>query len=66
MIGLLKIILFLYFNMYFYINIWMTVFLLNEIMFISQNKQKIVQTLQKWLFFTSINLDIIKNKITLL
>ncbi len=36
----------------------MTVFLLNEIMFISQNKQKIVQTLQKWLFFTSINLDI--------
>ncbi len=37
----------------------MTVFLLNEIMFISQNKQKIVQTLQKWLFFTSINLDII-------
>ncbi len=62
MIGLLKIILFLYFNMYFYINIWMTVFLLNEIMFISQNKQKIVQTLQKWLFFTSINLDIIKKK----
>ncbi len=37
----------------------MTVFLLNKIMFISQNKQKIVQTLQKWLFFTSINLDII-------
>ncbi len=27
--------------------------------FILQNKQKIVQTLLKWLFWTSINLDII-------
>ncbi len=26
-----------------------------------QNKQKIVHTLLKWLFWTSINLDIIKN-----
>ncbi len=30
--------------------------------FIFQNKQKIVQTLLKWLFWTSINLDIIFKK----
>ncbi len=30
--------------------------------YIFQNKQKIVQTLQKWLFWTSINLDFIKKK----
>ncbi len=39
----------------------MTVYLLNKInYFIFQNKQNIVQTLLKWLFWTSINLDIIK------
>ncbi len=37
----------------------MTVYLLNKINFIFQNKQKIVQTLLKWLFLTSVNLDII-------
>ncbi len=37
----------------------MTVYLLNKnYNFIFQNKQKIVQTLLKWLFWTSINLDI--------
>ncbi len=41
----------------------MTVYLLkNKYYFIVQNKQKIVQTLLKWLFWTSINLDIIKKK----
>ncbi len=33
--------------------------------FIFQNKQKIVQTLLKWLFWTSINLDIILKNIIL-
>ncbi len=37
----------------------MTVYLLNTNYFIFQNKQKIVQILLKWLFWTSINLDII-------
>ncbi len=38
----------------------MHLYLLNNNYFIFQNKQKIVQTLLKWLFWTSINLDIIK------
>ncbi len=41
----------------------MTVYLLNKnVFFYFQNKQKIVQTLLKWLFWTSINLDIILKK----
>ncbi len=38
----------------------MTVYLWNKNYFIFLNKQKIVQTLLKWLFWTSINLEIIK------
>ncbi len=42
----------------------MTVYLLNKMYsFIFQNKQKIVQTLLKWLFWTSINLDIILSEV---
>lgn len=33
-----------------------------KIIYIFQNVQKIVQTLLKWMFWTSINLNIIKNK----
>ncbi len=40
----------------------MTVYLLNKMYFIFQNKQKIVQTLLKWLFW-SINLDIILSEV---
>ncbi len=37
------------------------VYLLNKnVFFYFQNKQKIVQTLLKWLFWKNINLDIIK------
>ncbi len=37
----------------------MTVYLLNNNIFINiQNKHEIVQTLLKWLFWTSINLDL--------
>ncbi len=44
----------------------MTVYLLNKMYsFIYQNKQKIVQTFLKWLFWTSIYLDIIKKNIIL-
>ncbi len=58
-------ILFLYFKINFYINILMTVaFLFIEHIFF-QIKQKTVQTLLKWLFWTSINLDIIKQNIIL-
>ncbi len=48
--------------LYFYINILMTgLYLLNKkyIYIFFQIKQKTVQTLLKWLFWTSINLDII-------
>ncbi len=39
---LIKMILFLYFKIYFYINIAMTVYLLNKnVLFIFQNKQNI-------------------------
>ncbi len=55
---LIKIIFFCILKYIFYINILMTVYLLNKNIFF-QNKQKIVQTLLKWLFWTSINLDII-------
>ncbi len=37
----------------------MTIFIENNNSYIFQNKQKIVQTLLKWLFWTSINLHII-------
>ncbi len=44
--------------------ILMTVYLLKK-KFFFQNKQKIVQTLLQWLFWTSINLDIISKNIIL-
>ncbi len=38
---------------------YIVIFIEKKIFFIFQNKLKIVQTLVKWLFWTSINLDII-------
>ncbi len=54
-------ILFLYFKIYFTLTYFNdSLFIEKKYYFIVQNKQKIVQTLLKWLFWTSINLDIIK------
>ncbi len=58
---LFKMILFLYFKNLFFILTYFNDSIFIEFFFF-QNKQKIVQTLLKWLFWTSINLDIIKIK----
>ncbi len=59
-------ILFLYFKICFILTYFKdSIFIEQNNSFIYQNKQKIVQTLLKWLFWTNINLDIIKQNIIL-